>query len=62
MGKLIPGRLYSHNGKIFRIKKQTNGCVGCALNKIVLCPNIEVTNSTNNHFPCDTNGIILIEP
>lgn len=61
--KLIPGRFYSHHGKVYRIKKATFNCDGCLLNTVQKCPNIVCVNNPNQkHFPCDVYGVILVAP
>jgi hypothetical protein len=54
-----PGQLCTINGAIFRAKKRTNGCKGCALNDFFLCPNIVDRRKDNPELECEVTGIIL---
>lgn len=57
-----PGQFCNINGAIFRAKKRVNGCEGCALNDLLLCPNI-VDSRTNDEKPleCLENNIIFVK-
>ena len=55
-----PGQLCTINNAVYRAKRRINGCYGCALNSIVMCPN--VVDSRNGHplLECAINDIILV--
>ena len=62
MKKIRPGQFYWHNKVLLKAAKRTNGCQGCVLNSIVLCPNIMLSNSKNQEIPnCETNDIIFVK-
>lgn len=54
----LPGQFTSINGIMYRAKRRTNGCEGCALNN-ELCPNI-VDYRKERPLNCIVNDIILI--
>lgn len=53
-----PGQLCTIKNKVYRAKKRTFGCSGCALNNPFFCPNI----GRRNEIPldCVQNEIILV--
>ena len=55
-----PGQFYSIDGTIFRAKKRSNGCKGCALNDFFLCPNMTDSRNRETVLECATEGIILV--
>jgi hypothetical protein len=56
-----PGQLCTINNSVYRAKRRTYGCEGCALNDIILCPNItDRRNGGRNVLDCDLNNIILV--
>ncbi len=54
-----PGQLCTINNVVYRAKKRTYGCTGCALNSIDMCPEITDFRSQRK-INCDIHGIILI--
>ena len=56
---LVPGRLAKVKGKLVRCKKRTNGCEGCILASIILCPNV-VKNG--KRYDCIEDGVIFVKP
>ena len=57
-----PGRFFKFNGSVFRARKRTNGCKGCVLNNIILCPNIVDSRNGTPPLECELWGIILTKP
>ena len=53
-----PGQLCTIKNKVYRAKKRTCGCSGCALNNPFFCPNIGRRNETP--LDCIKNEIILV--
>ena len=54
-----PGQIVSVNGENYRAKKRTNGCTGCVLNDLFLCPC--VTNKKEiKPLDCSLDEIILV--
>lgn len=53
-----PGQLYTINGVLYRAKRRTDGCFGCSLNSVLLCPN--VVDARNGHKPFDCNNYDII--
>lgn len=59
MGKKIkPGWFYYANGLQYQARKRTNGCEGCSLKSIILCPNVPFNQNAPD---CEQNGIILVK-
>lgn len=54
-----PGQFTAINGVYFRAHKRTNGCHGCALKSIVLCPNVVDSRNGTPPLDCAGNNIIL---
>ena len=54
-----PGQLTVIDGIYYRAHKRTNGCYGCALKSIVLCPNVVDARNGVKPLECATNNIIL---
>ena len=51
MDKIKPGQFYWHNKKVLlRAKKKHNGCEGCILDHVLLCPNIVLSNQKNQEL------------
>ena len=57
--KLKPGQLCTINDVVYRAKKRANGCFGCALNDIVLCPNVVDGRNGFPRLQCSVDNIIL---
>lgn len=55
-----PGQLAKVNGKVLRCKKREEGCKGCILNNLLLCPSLSKNNK--NAPDCVTLGIIFVSP
>lgn len=56
-----PGQLCTINGVIYRAKKRSKGCRGCALDDYTLCPNIVDSRSDGSRpLNCGINNIILV--
>nr|DAE46242.1 MAG TPA: ATP-binding sugar transporter [Caudoviricetes sp.] len=56
-----PGQFFSVNGKVYRVMKRTNGCDGCVLNQIYLCPSIRDIRYNSFNPECAANGIIFVD-
>ena len=54
-----PGQFYWHNGILYRAKKRTFRCHGCALDNF-LCPNIVDSRNGVRPLDCALNNIILV--
>ena len=55
-----PGQFCTINGALFRAKKRINGCEGCALNDIIMCPNITDSRNRIPVLECSVKNIILV--
>lgn len=55
-----PGQFCTINGCVYRAKKRICGCRGCALDDIILCPNITDARSITKPLDCAVNNIILV--
>lgn len=56
-----PGQLCSINGIMYRAKKRTSGCTGCALDSILMCPNIrDKRYMLEKPLKCDQGDFILV--
>lgn len=55
-----PGQFFTYNNVVYRAKKRTKGCNGCALNNYVSCPNIKDARTNNKRLECESNNIILV--
>lgn len=53
------GQFFKFNGSIYRARKRTNGCKGCVLNNIILCPNIVDSRNGTPPLECESWDIIL---
>lgn len=56
-----PGQFCTINGVLYRAKKRINNCSGCALDNILLCPNIVDRRKAKPELDCELNNIILIK-
>lgn len=56
-----PGQFCTINGIIYRGKRRTCGCRGCALNNFIACPNIVDSRNGTPALECAINDIILIK-
>ena len=54
-----PGQLCTINNVVYRAAKRTNGCIGCALNNILICPRIVDSRNGTPPIDCYTEQIIL---
>lgn len=59
MKPLKPGQICTIDGYVFRAKRRTNGCEGCALDSLILCPNIVDSRNGVRQLDCTIDGIIL---
>lgn len=57
-----PGQFFKFNDSVFRVRKRTNGCKGCVLNNIILCPNIVDSRNGTPPLDCESWDIILTKP
>lgn len=55
-----PGQFMFINNKLCRAAKRTNGCKGCILDDIYLCPNIS-DKRYHKGLNCEENGIIIVK-
>lgn len=61
---LKPGQFATIKNVLYRAKKQENGCEGCALASVFLCPNVKFRQKDDNNWPkldCYTHDVILIK-
>ena len=57
-----PGRFYTINGVVYRVKKRTSlSCEGCALNNVFLCPNVVDMKNGHKEFDCANNNILFVK-
>ena len=54
------GRLVSHDRKLFRYMKRTNGCEGCLLYDMISCP--RMGRDQDMSITCIEDGLILTKP
>lgn len=54
-----PGQWFKLNDTVYRAMKRTNGCEGCILDDIILCPNIVDSRNGTPPLDCELNNIIL---
>ena len=65
MKKLIPGRIWHPPNLPYnvRIKRATNGCEGCILDNLAVCPNILVKGENEEERPhCELQEVIFVKP
>lgn len=56
-----PGQFIAVRGCLYRIKRRTNGCDGCALDNPFTCPNIQDSRRRSTpQLECLINDIILV--
>ena len=53
-----PGQFATIHNTLYRCTRGTNGCEGCDLNSIKLCPNI-VGKGEQPKYDCNLSGIIF---
>ena len=56
-----PGQLCMINGMLYRAKKRTLCCQGCALDDILKCPNIGTPKNEENPYACSIDDIIFVK-
>lgn len=56
-----PGQLVTINETVYRAKKRTRNCDGCALNDYFRCPNIVDSRNGVPLLDCKLKGIILVK-
>jgi hypothetical protein len=56
-----PGQFCTVNGVLYRGKKRTEGCKGCALDDLIMCPNITDSRNGTPALECAINDIILVK-
>lgn len=55
-----PGQFCTINNVLYRGKRRTDGCRGCALDNVFLCPNIVDSRNGTRPLDCSLNDIILV--
>lgn len=58
--RLKPGQFCTINRVVYRAKKRSHGCNGCALDDFVRCPNIVDSRSGELAIECSLDNIILV--
>ena len=61
MKKIRPGQFYWHLGHLFRAARRTNGCKGCILDDIIICPNVHTKTNRDTRPDCEENRIIFVK-
>lgn len=56
---LKPGRLATINNVVYRAHKRVDGCKGCDLDDIFLCPAITDSRNPDKKINCALDNIIL---
>lgn len=56
-----PGQFCTINNEVYRAKRRTDGCTGCALDDLILCPNITDFRDKKPVLECALNDIILVK-
>jgi len=54
-----PGQFTMINGILYRAKRRTDGCKGCDLDDITLCPNVTDSRTGDKPLECSLSDIIL---
>lgn len=57
MKPLKPGRLVTIGSFVYRAKARTDGCKGCDLDDLTLCPGVKIKGKSI--INCAIDGIIL---
>lgn len=57
MKPLKPGRFATINSVVYRAKARTDGCKGCDLDDLTLCPGVKIKGESM--INCAIDGIIL---
>ena len=57
-----PGQICKIDDVLYRARKRTNGCHGCVLDNVFLCPNIVDSRNGVRQLNCTENNIILTKP
>lgn len=57
--RIKPGQLHIINTVLYRAKTAENGCHGCDLNSIKLCPCITDLRKDTPKYDCRLSGIIF---
>lgn len=60
MKAIKAGQIHTINGVVYRARKRTNGCRGCAFNNVLLCPNVVDRRFSEPKLSCQLNDIILV--
>lgn len=60
MMNLKPGQLCTINRVVYRAKRRTYKCYGCALNNLIDCPNIVDSRNGHAQIACAENNILLV--
>ena len=55
-----PGQFCTIAGVVYRAKKRTNNCTGCALDSFLLCPNIVDHRREKPQLESELNNIVLV--
>lgn len=55
-----PGQFCTISGITYRAKKRSDGCKGCALDDILMCPNV-IDRRAEKPLKCALYDIILIK-
>ena len=55
-----PGQFYCLNDVLYPAKRRTDGCKGCALNDLSMCPNIVDSRFGTKPLGCSLDDIIFV--
>lgn len=56
-----PGQFCTINNTVYRAKKRTCGCRGCALDSFFMCPCIVDSRNGNRKINCSLDDIIFVK-
>ena len=59
MSSIKPGQFATINGTVYRAKKRSDGCKGCDLDSLTLCPCIVDRRHEEPKYNCALSDIIF---
>ena len=57
MKPLKPGRFVTLGSFVYRVKARTDGCKGCDLDNLTICPGVKIKGQSR--INCEIDGVIL---
>lgn len=59
MSQIKPGQFATINGTLYRAKKRVDGCKGCDLDSLILCPCVVDRRFESPKYNCELLNIIF---